>query len=117
MLLELILLRGEITKIFISFPSIDPNTFKADSSILLASVIKKGDHPSLCHWKDSFTLKSFVAEDQDEKLEIIDDLSMVLSTDLDRFNLPLEYAEALWQQGNDQEFRSLLPAGHLRAIS
>ena len=39
------------------------------------------------------TLKSFVAEDQDEKLEIIDDLSLVLSTDLGRFNLPQEHAD------------------------
>ena len=40
----------------------------------------------------TITLKSFVAENQDEKLEIIDDLSLVLSTDLDRFNRPLEHA-------------------------
>ena len=39
-------------------------------------------------------LKSFVAENQDEKLEIIDDLSLVLSTELDRFNRPLEQADS-----------------------
>ncbi len=39
-------------------------------------------------------LKSFVAENQDDKLEIIDDLSLVLSTELDRFNRPLEQANS-----------------------
>ncbi|RLA18992.1 MAG: hopanoid biosynthesis-associated RND transporter HpnN [Gammaproteobacteria bacterium] len=39
-------------------------------------------------------LKSFVAKNQDDKLEIIDDLSLVLSTELDRFNRPLEQADS-----------------------
>jgi uncharacterized protein len=37
----------------------------------------------------TITLQSFVAEDQEQKLEIIDDLNLVLSTDLDQFNRPL----------------------------
>ncbi|MCK4841979.1 MAG: MMPL family transporter, partial [Methylococcales bacterium] len=39
-------------------------------------------------------LNSFVAENQDNKLEIIDDLSLILSTDLDHFNRPLEQADS-----------------------
>ena len=38
----------------------------------------------------TITLESFVAEDQEQKLEIIDDLNLVLSTDLSQFNRPLE---------------------------
>lgn len=41
----------------------------------------------------TITLESFVAKDQEEKLEIIEDLSLVLGPELSRFNHPIETAE------------------------
>jgi len=40
------------------------------------------------------TLNSFVAQDQEEKLEIIEDLDMILGPDLSNFNRPLDKADS-----------------------
>jgi hopanoid biosynthesis associated RND transporter like protein HpnN len=42
----------------------------------------------------AITLNSFVAKDQAEKLEIIEDLDIVLGADLDSFNRPLDKADS-----------------------
>lgn len=43
----------------------------------------------------AITLENFVADDQEQKLEVIDDLNLVLSTDLDNFNRPLEQSDTI----------------------
>jgi len=42
----------------------------------------------------AINLKSFVAENQEDKLEIIDDLNMILGAELGNFNRPLESADS-----------------------
>lgn len=42
---------------------------------------------------NTITLKSFVAEDQDRKLDIIDELSLVFGTQLDDFDRPLQHGD------------------------
>jgi len=42
----------------------------------------------------TITLESFVAKDQDEKLAIIEDLSLVMGTELNSFDRPLEAADS-----------------------
>ncbi len=42
---------------------------------------------------ETITLNDMVAQDQSQKLAIIDDLNLVLSTDLDQFNQPLQHTD------------------------